>query len=473
MSSIFNKRVATNLSLSFLANFVALFVSFVTTAMLPRFMEIEEYGVWQLYLFYLSFVGAFHLGWTDGIGLRYVGKDFYNLNAGLLKLQIYGICLLATVIACVSYLTVGHWNGVNSDQRVLGFVLFAVPFMHLSWVTSFILQITNNSAKSAKVTILERGIFIILSCFLLAIGLGAEAVIVGNLFALVISAVTLSIICRRMFIARSSPLKEVFFDSIENIRCGWKLLVANLSGLLIVGILRYSVALAWDISTFGKLSLGLSLCGFFMTFVNSCSIVFFPVMKVLSIRRLRKFNENLGYLVGIVLVVLFLTYFPLHIVFYYWLPKYREVLSFFSLLFPMFYFETKNVFLFTTILKTQRKEGLILCINLFAVAVSVIAAVISTVIFKDLKLVALSIFFVFSLKFWISNVVVNSVLGTKNFIPDLINYVFILIFVFATQFLRFEEAFSCVVLMIAVYSVSNIQHVKKSWQSLKKLNDLP
>ena len=63
-------------SISIGANLVTIMVSLIVTLILPKFISVEQYGYWQVYLFYTTYIGIFHLGITDGIYLRYGGKQY-------------------------------------------------------------------------------------------------------------------------------------------------------------------------------------------------------------------------------------------------------------------------------------------------------------------------------------------------------------------------------------------------------------
>ena len=58
------------------ANLLSLCVSVLTTLVVPKFLgeNVEQYGYLQIYLFYVSYIGFFHLGWCDGVFLRDGGK---------------------------------------------------------------------------------------------------------------------------------------------------------------------------------------------------------------------------------------------------------------------------------------------------------------------------------------------------------------------------------------------------------------
>ena len=62
--------VIKNLLYSVSANIISMLVSAVLLILLPNLLGETEYGYWQLYLFYTSYVGFFHFGIVDGIYYR-------------------------------------------------------------------------------------------------------------------------------------------------------------------------------------------------------------------------------------------------------------------------------------------------------------------------------------------------------------------------------------------------------------------
>ena len=63
-----NKRaILQNMSVAFLAQGVSMCLSILQTLLVPKVLGVEQYGYWQLYIFYVSYVGLFHLGLSSGV----------------------------------------------------------------------------------------------------------------------------------------------------------------------------------------------------------------------------------------------------------------------------------------------------------------------------------------------------------------------------------------------------------------------
>ena len=70
-----------NIVYSFSANLISLLISVFMVMIVPKYLSMEDYGLWQLFLFYFSYLGFLHFGWEDGIYLRYAGKNYNELDS--------------------------------------------------------------------------------------------------------------------------------------------------------------------------------------------------------------------------------------------------------------------------------------------------------------------------------------------------------------------------------------------------------
>ena len=53
-----------------------LIFGFIQSLIIPKYLSTTDYGYWQLFLLYTTYVGILHLGFLDGLLVRWAGKDF-------------------------------------------------------------------------------------------------------------------------------------------------------------------------------------------------------------------------------------------------------------------------------------------------------------------------------------------------------------------------------------------------------------
>lgn len=68
------QKVAKGIVAVLIANLVNVAFSLATNFLLPKYLSIESYAGIKEFQLYVSYVGLFHLGFVDGIYLKYGGK---------------------------------------------------------------------------------------------------------------------------------------------------------------------------------------------------------------------------------------------------------------------------------------------------------------------------------------------------------------------------------------------------------------
>lgn len=88
MRSLLNK-----ISSVVVSNIVGLLVSTIVVLIVPKYIDVTQYGYFQLYIFYVGYIGFLNLGWPEGIMLRYGGEKYEELDKKSLKTPTF----LATI----------------------------------------------------------------------------------------------------------------------------------------------------------------------------------------------------------------------------------------------------------------------------------------------------------------------------------------------------------------------------------------
>lgn len=93
------KILIKNFSFTLTSNIIAIAISTLVTLVVPKLIGVEEYGYWQLYLFYSSYIGFLQFGWNDGIYLRYGGFEYNKLDKKTLFLTVLDVVFFPSDIS--------------------------------------------------------------------------------------------------------------------------------------------------------------------------------------------------------------------------------------------------------------------------------------------------------------------------------------------------------------------------------------
>lgn len=207
--------IVRNISYSFFANLLYLVVSAVMVIIVPKLISLNDYGMWQLFLFYFSYLGFLHLGWEDGIYLRYAGNEFEELPGKRLSGQFYAIIflqlVLATIVSVIGKLFIQDYQKLN----VLLCAVWMAPLVNFNNLCNFILQITDRIREYAKLIALER-LMLLIGVLLFITVLGRKHFLdmyIAQVGAIAVTAIAGSWFCRKIFFFPPDPLKQILQEA--------------------------------------------------------------------------------------------------------------------------------------------------------------------------------------------------------------------------------------------------------------------
>lgn len=378
------KSLISNAATAFLAQGIAVVISFFQGLIIPKMLGLEQYGYWQLFLFYATYVGLFHLGLPDGVYLLCGGQRRDEIDKASIGSQfVFG--MLYQAIFCVILIVVALFF-VPIQERAFVVLCTSVYMLTLNAATylGYVFQAMNETKIFSYSAIVLRVSFFIPLAALLALRVHAfEPYVLAYVFSSVCQLVYCLWHARDFFHAGFIGWGAAATESWASVRVGFKLLVANLASILVLGIARFAIDRTWDISTFGKLSFALSMVNFFANFVTQASMVLFPALRQSEDEEVAKFYASARDFMMLVFPVAYLVYFPGIWLLGLWLPDYASSFGYLALLLPICVFDSRMEITCTTLFKVRREERLLLRINLVTCAASALGALAGVYLFHD------------------------------------------------------------------------------------------
>lgn len=453
------------------SNLITLGISTIVILVVPKMIGVKEYGYWQLFLFYTNYTGLFSLGWLDGIYLRYGGRNYNELNKNLFHSQFWMLIFLQLIFVVT---ILGFWNFLISSEKDI-FILNALSlYLLISTAQSFfkfVLQMTNRISEYSKLTILSNAIYFVSVILLLFLNFRnfqvlIAAFIFGNLVAMLYGLFVL----KDLFI-RKNNIK--FFwswkESWNNISVGSQLLIANAAAMLIIGIVRMGIQRGWGVSTFGKVSLTLSISNLLMIFINAISLVIFPKLKRINPNKINELYSVVRDLLMPVVFIGMIIYFPISYLMPLWLPKYDSALKYMSVLFPMIAYQSKFEILSNTFMKVLRMERQLLFVNAITLILSFILTVISVFLLHNLTLTVFVIIIVMAIRSTISELYVKKKLNIKFSFEIFLETAMVVLFILMTWYLPIFLALTGYILILLGYLLIKKNDIFNAVRSVKKL----
>ena len=378
------KSLISNAATAFLAQGVAMALSILQGLLVPKILGVEQYGYWQLFIFYQSYVGFFHLGLCDGLYLLRGGQRRSEIDKRSVNSQfVFGIffqSLFALVIVAFALF------GPQGPER--SFVIFwtgvFLVIQNAATYLGYVFQAMNETKTFSYSSIVERLCFLVPLLFLLLTRTRSfEPYVLSYVFSSCCQLIYCLWHARDFLASGYEGWGKSAKDSAKSIQVGYKLLLSNIASMLILGVARAAIDQVWGIATFGKLSFALSMVNFFSAFVSQAAMVLFPALRQSSEREVAKFYGAARDAMVLLFPFAYVLYFPAIWLLGLWLPDYASSFIYFALLLPICVFDSKMNITCTTLFKVRREEKTLLYVNVAICALSTALTLLGALIIKS------------------------------------------------------------------------------------------
>lgn len=463
------KKFFKNFSYSFISNLISIVLNLLILLVLPKCIDLTQYGFYQLYIFYAGYIGFMHLGWCDGIYLRYGGINYEDYDKAKFSGQFWSLIIFQLILIIVFFSVIFYMPFEINKKIILIIALISALFVIPRTMISYILQASNRIKEYAFLT----GCIKLLNAIFLAIAIimgikNFEPLIIIDVFSNFVSLCIGIIFCKDIIFHKLESPPKILCESIENIKTGSKLMFSNIAGTLILGIQRLAIEKAWSIEVFGKISLTLNISNAIMIFINAMGVVIFPMLKRMKLSKMEELYNILRCTLMIPIFTLLVFYTPIKLFIMTWLPQYADSLKYMALLFPICIFESKMSLLINTYLKALRKEKQMLLINLLTVFISCFFTIMNVFILNNLDLTILSITMLFGLRCVIAELYLSKIINLD--LKKDISYEILLCIVFMFLNWTINNVLSFILYLIAylIYIRIKKEDIKKTLMYFKK-----
>ena len=454
---------------AFAAQVVSIVSSIILSLLLPKFVSIELYGILQYFLLIASYVGILHFGFNDGVYLKLGGTKFDNISSNEYLPQFILIFCVQFLCALTLFSLTHFFVTDIINRQILFLISIYIIIDNFYKILGFTLMATDKMQYYSISVIVDKSLLILFAILIILEIIPAYTTTLVKIYILThLIALILTFYFFRNFFSDwyKVSFNKVFSKTFNNMFFGISLTISNILGAFIIGSGRFFVEHYWDIYTFAKISLALSLSLFLLMFFSEIGMVLFPFLRNISHSIQKIILEKLSFLLGILVIVSFIFFFPVYFFVQSFLPLYSESLNYLIFLFPISLYEIKFIMLYNAYFKSLKKQRVLLLINLISLFVAMLLYSIAIYV-RSTDLIVLAMLLSIMTRSIVSKLYLNNhfSISTNSFviIEILFSGLFILIFkFFDVSSLLLYYVFSIIVIYCFYWS-----KIKKEFFSLR------
>lgn len=442
---------------SLISNIISAIVSAMIAFVAPLLLTTIDYGYSQLYLFYVSYIALLSFGWGEGLYLKFGGYKIDELPKGKIKYN-FKKYLSLEIISVVVLLVVVLLFVLDKEKIIMICCLIATILYCPVLFYGNLLAGINEIERNSILHLIEKIVFCILSIILLLITKNYFSIVIADLIGKASADIYLVLYCKDIV----GKDEEIQYDETmkETVFSGFKLLMSNLVGMFIIGVAKYVVKSYWDIETFGKATLAISMSNIIMIFIRSISVIIFPSIKRMKKEKMFDFYCSLNTICSFLCYFILLFSYPIKIIIFNILPNYKESIEMFLVMFPICIFECKIGLIFEPFMKANRREKDMLIINILSVLISGAASLFLAKSEKSITSILLAIVFVQLIRKTLFAFVVNRTMKINMFLDLMIDLTFVTLYLINNIILKNVYGTLLYILLLFAYLLLNRKNIK-------------
>lgn len=241
------KSLAQNVSVAFLAQGVAMALSVLQTLLVPKLLGTVEYGYWQLFIFYTTYVGLGHLGLNDGVYLIKGGQGRDSIDKRSVNSQFVLVFFQLVIAFCIIIFAL--FGPFEADRTfVITCTGIYLVVQNAANFLSYLLQAMNETKLSSYSKIVERLTFLLPLIVLLIVRYKSfKPFVISYILSSFVQFLFCLWFCRDFIVSGFDSFPETVADSWHSVCVGFKLAMANIASQLILGISRFAIDASWGI----------------------------------------------------------------------------------------------------------------------------------------------------------------------------------------------------------------------------------
>jgi O-antigen/teichoic acid export membrane protein len=309
---------------------ILLIFGFVQSLIIPKYLSTADYGYWQLFLLCTTYVGILHLGFLNGILIKWAGRNLEDFKEEVplaFKFTLIEQGIIIGILVLIVWL-------IDLPSKEMALMVLANALI-VNLLMFFV--ITAQATKRFKlitVANISKGLLFLI--FILAVFFSGY----HGYFPLILATITAGLIILLLFafhlrdnlFYHGGHRISLFQYGKDNIRIGIFVLLGNFIALLFTTIDRLTVGSFFPITQFAVYAFAMTMCGLAVVFLQAVAQVFFPYLSGSGSETRTKAYHLLRPVLVIFWAGVLAAYFPLSDVIRSYLPHYADSLPLMAIL---------------------------------------------------------------------------------------------------------------------------------------------
>ena len=373
------------------SNFFIIMVQLLMGFVLPKQLGVVNYAYYRVYYLYVSYAGLMHLGFVNGIYLKY--GSYNNDELPVEKFRGFGRIMFALQLVVAAVLTVllvllrGQMD--TSTMIAYAFVIVNIPLINIKWFYSSINQFTKRFVSDSYVTYLQN---VLMFCIVMTVVIGHW----HNFIGVLILTTVMNLICmlavmgQNWRIIAGSCREQVWQEASGLIKNGFFLMLSEFVAIIILGIDSIFVQNLFSVEDFAMYSFAVSLLTVIYALISTVSNLVYPYLARVSEEKYAEYYSLMSDVLCVVTVMSLIGFYVAKFIVDSWMQEYTDSIPITAVLFGTIIFRSLIMLVCGNYFKVLKMIREYTVNNIFAITISFVLNLIAYFLFRDYLYIALA-----------------------------------------------------------------------------------
>lgn len=347
----YSKKLGKGMLVVLFVNIINMAFNVVLNFIQPKYLPVNSYAAIKTFALYISATGIFHLGYEDGMFIKYGGKNVHEINKTQLEKNISTLRIFQFFMS-LGILSIGF---VIQDCIIIIFSFLLLPYNMTMYFRLFYQAIGEFELYGKIINISTIFIFVgnLFLLFFMKIQTYYSYLFI-NIIAYTILWIILEIQAKNRYMIHARLFDFSLSELAKSIKSGFFIMLGNFSSVFLTSMDRWCVKFFLSNNAFAEYSFAVSMESFLNVAVTPFTVTLYNYFcrekDILKIKRIHS-------IILILSTFLVACAFPAKFILQIWLKDYIESVSVMFYLFgsQIFFIIIKSVYV--NLYKAQQKQN--------------------------------------------------------------------------------------------------------------------
>lgn len=371
------------------SNILTIVVNLFNGFVIPKQLEVTEYAYYRVYMLYIAYAGLMHLGFVNGIYLKY-GK--YNQD-DLPKEKFRSLGMVMFVLQSIVVLILGvalfaTRNGMDRNVAIAyAFLIINIPLVNIKWFYSSINQFTKMFVRDSYVTYAQN-LMMLAMVIIITVTKWYNFIVILTFTTIINFVCMLAVMIQNHSIVIGKQQDHIWNEAKSLIQSGFFLMLSEFVAIIILGIDSIFVQNLFSTEEFAMYSFAVSIISVIYSMISVVSNLVYPYLVRADETKYAVYYTLMSDVLTFFSLMSLLSFFIAKFIVVTWVGQYTRSLEITAILFGTIVFRTIIMLVGGNYFKALKLVKLYSYNNVFAIVLSIILNMIAYFSFGDYRYIA-------------------------------------------------------------------------------------